>query len=76
MLEWRDGALTALGRGGKEWRRTRFAPVEADVWRAVAGREQGEVLRVLRDGTGAPERLLFAGYAYTRDVRTFGELGQ
>lgn len=69
LVEWRDGALTMLGRGGKEWRRTRFDPVEAGTWRAVAGRERGELLRV--DG----DRMLFAGYAYTRDVRTFGELG-
>lgn len=74
LLEWRDGGLTAIGRGGKEWRRTRFAPVQADVWRADRGREQGELLQVVRDAAGTPERLLFAGYAYTRDVRTFGEL--
>ncbi len=69
LVEWRDGALTMLGRGGKEWRRTRFEQAGPDTWRAVAGREQGELLRVV-----SPDRLLFAGYAYTRDVRTFAEL--
>ncbi|MCW2608643.1 MAG: beta-lactamase [Frankiales bacterium] len=69
LVEWRDGGLTMLGRGGKEWRRTRFEAVEAGVWRATAGRERGELLRVQ-----APDRMVFAGYAYTRDVRTFAEL--
>ena len=29
---------------------------------------------MVRDGAGTPVRLLFAGYAYTRDLRTFSEL--
>lgn len=69
LVEWRDGALTMLPRGGKEWRRTRFAAVEDGVWRAVAGRERGELLRL-----EGPDRMRFAGYVHTRDVRTFAEL--
>jgi hypothetical protein len=63
-----------LGRGGTEKRRTRFALTAPDAWRATAGREQGERLRVVRTADGTVERLLFAGYAYTRDPRTFAEL--
>ena len=76
LLEWRDGRLTAIVRGGLELRRTHFEAVEQDRWRAVRGREQGELLWVQRDAGGVPDRLLFAGYAYTRDPRTFAELGR
>lgn len=75
LVEWRDGRLTAIVRGGAEWRRTCFEGA-GDEWRAVAGRERGEHLRVLRDEVGSPRRLHFAGYAWTRDPRTFGELAQ
>lgn len=75
LFEWRDGGLTALPRGAPEWRRTRFEPVRADVWRAARGRESGELLEVVRGPGGDPVRLLFAGYAHTRDVRTFAEVG-
>ena len=68
LVEWREGALTMIGRGGAEWRRTRFERLGPDEWRAVEGREAGARLRVL------PDRLMFAGYAFTRDVRTFSEL--
>ena len=75
LVEWRDGHLTAVVRGGAEWRRTRFEG-SGDEWRAVRGRERGERLRVVRDGAGAPVRLLFGGYAWTRDPRTFSELAR
>lgn len=73
LLEWREGGLTAIGRGGAEWRRTRLER-DGDGWRAVAGRERGERMRVVHGADGAPERLVFAGYAWTRDPRTFSEL--
>ncbi|MCW2586323.1 MAG: beta-lactamase [Frankiales bacterium] len=74
VFEWRAGALTALARGGAEHRRTHFASTGPDAWQAVKGREQGERLRVLRGADGTACRLLFSGYAYTRDPRTFAEL--
>lgn len=74
LVEWREGRLTALVRGGSEKRRTHFVQTGSDAWQAVRGREQGERLRVVRSADGAVERLLFAGYAYTRDPRTFAEL--
>jgi hypothetical protein len=76
LVEWRDGQLTMLARGGNERRRTRLEPTGDDAWRAVAGREQGERLRAVRAPDGTVGRLLFAGYAYTRDPRTFAELEQ
>jgi len=74
LVEWREGALTMLSRGGNERRRTRLERTGADAWQAVAGREQGERLRVVRDDQNGVVRMLFAGYAYTRDPRTFAEL--
>ena len=75
VFEFRDGELTCLGRGGTEARRTRFTRTGEDAWQAHAGRERGERLLVTRGPDGTPTRLVFAGYAYTRDVRTFSELG-
>jgi CubicO group peptidase (beta-lactamase class C family) len=73
LVEWREGGLTMIGRGGLERRRTRFTSV-GDGWLATAGREQGESLSVVRDADGTIRRMIFAGYAYTRDPRTFAEL--
>jgi len=74
LFEWREGAFTAIVRGGNEKRRTHFTQTGTDAWRAVKGREQGEHLLVVRADDGTVVRLLFAGYAYTREPRTFGEL--
>ncbi len=49
-----------------------FEPVAADRWRVVSGREQGEVLRVVRDSEGAAARMYWAGYPLTRAVQVFG----
>jgi CubicO group peptidase (beta-lactamase class C family) len=73
LVEYREGALTMIGRGGAEWRRTRFERTGPDEWRAAKGREAGERLRIVRNGSGV-ERLLFSGYAFTRDPRTFSEV--
>ncbi len=73
LVEWREACLTMIGRGGAENRRTRFVRVDPDTWQAVAGRERGEYLRVVR-ATDA-DHLRFAGYAYTREPRAFAELG-
>jgi len=49
-----------------------FEPVAADRWRVASGREQGEVLRVVRDSEGAVARMYWAGYPLTRTVQVFG----
>jgi hypothetical protein len=43
----------------------------ADRWRCVEGRERGELLRVVRDGDGAVEKLYFATYPLRREPSTF-----
>ncbi len=49
-----------------------FEPEGVDRYRTVSGREEGELLRVERDPSGAVTRLLWANYPFTRDPRTFG----
>ena len=43
-----------------------------DRWRVVTGREHGEVLRVVRDESGAARRLYWATYPMTREPLPFG----
>lgn len=43
-----------------------------DRFRVVSGREQGELLRVVRDGDGVPQRLYWATYPMTRAPLPFG----
>jgi hypothetical protein len=43
-----------------------------DRFRVVSGREQGELLRVVRGHDGSVERLYWATYPVTRDPRPFG----
>jgi CubicO group peptidase (beta-lactamase class C family) len=43
-----------------------------DRWRVVRGREQGELLRVVRDAEGRPTRLYWATYPMTRLPLPFG----
>lgn len=80
---WSEGSeLTFAVRGGRlEARavgapRTRppsvFAEEGTDRYRVVSGREQGELLRVVRRGDGTIDRLYWATYPVTRDPRPFG----
>ncbi len=50
-----------------------FEQVGDDVYRTVAGRERGELLRVTRDDTGTPVTLHWATYRCTREPLSFGE---
>jgi hypothetical protein len=54
---------------------TRFRQEGTDRYRAVDGRERGEVVVLERDDTGALTRLRFATYAVTRDPVAFADLG-
>jgi CubicO group peptidase (beta-lactamase class C family) len=74
LVEYRDGDLSAIVRGGAERRRTRFRRTGLDAWQAFSGRERGERLTVHRTADGAVHRLQFAGYAYTREPLSFAEL--
>jgi CubicO group peptidase (beta-lactamase class C family) len=44
-----------------------FAAAGEDRFRAVAGREEGELLRVVRDDAGEPVELWWAGYPFRRE---------
>jgi CubicO group peptidase (beta-lactamase class C family) len=52
---------------------SRFVKVSDDVYRDVAGRERGEILRVTRDVSGAVTKLNWATYLFTREPIAFGE---
>jgi CubicO group peptidase (beta-lactamase class C family) len=71
-ITWHDGRLRAELLSGSPWNRhSTFEPEGVDRWRCVEGRERGELLRVVRNDTGAPVKLYFATYPCTRDPSTF-----
>ena len=73
VLTWRDGRLRLELVNGPAGRNVSWLVPEAeDRWRIVEGRELGEVLRVVRDGGGAPVKLYVATYPLTRTAAAFG----
>ncbi|MGH8895201.1 MAG: serine hydrolase domain-containing protein, partial [Actinomycetes bacterium] len=69
----RDGALEAQPVGAVRSRPPSvFAQEGPDRFRVVSGREQGELLRVVRREDGTVDRLYWATYPVTRDPRPFG----
>lgn len=83
---WSEGSpITFVVRGGQLWSfltegdplsETRYAAEGPDRFRAVEGRERGEVLRVVRTPDGAIEKLYFATYAVTRVPMAFADLSK
>ena len=83
-LWWSEGSpLTFFVRGGQLWSRlsdddplseTRYAAEGADRFRAVEGRERGELLEVVRAADGSVRKLYFATYAVTRTPLAFADL--
>jgi CubicO group peptidase (beta-lactamase class C family) len=68
VIRWRDGALEARFPDDPEWTEPAVLRRESDDrWRIASGWEQGELLRVERDGDGALTRLVLAGYPVTRE---------
>jgi len=65
LFTWRDGALQAKVVGLPPGRGETTFELDGDGWIAARGRERGERLRV--DG----ERLIWAGYAFTRAQEPF-----
>jgi CubicO group peptidase (beta-lactamase class C family) len=51
---------------------SRFAPLGPDLFRTVSGREQGELLRVVRSPDGTAEKLYWATYPFTRRQQAAG----
>lgn len=81
---WAEGSpISFFVRDGELWSHlvedqalteTRYAAEGPDRFRAVAGRERGEVLEVVRAADGSIARLYFATYAVTREPLAFGDL--
>jgi len=61
-----DGSLVITGTraGAEAWR---FSPEGTDRWRGRSGDNDGEVLRVCRDASGAVSTLDIATFVFTRD---------
>jgi CubicO group peptidase (beta-lactamase class C family) len=72
VFSWRDGKLEARVAATPQRPPAVFAAEGLDMWRSVSGREAGELLRVVRDPSGAVLRMHWATYAFTRDPRVFG----
>jgi hypothetical protein len=69
----RNGRLEAKPVGARRTVKPAvFAEERPDVFRVVSGREQGELLRVVRRPDGGIEHLYWATYKVTREPRTFG----
>jgi CubicO group peptidase (beta-lactamase class C family) len=74
VLSWQSGRLRLELVDGPPGRSVSWLRPEGDDrWRIVEGRELGELLRVVRDDSGAPEKLYVATYPLTRAPTTFGE---
>jgi CubicO group peptidase (beta-lactamase class C family) len=73
IFSWRAGNLEArLVTAPPEREPSVFEPDGQDRFRAVSGRERGEVLRVVRDDRGEVVRLYWATYPFTRAPEIFG----
>lgn len=75
VLEVRAGELWMRVPGGSANDETRFARESATTFRAVEGRERGEVLELVPHGEGPVQKLYFATYALTRRPMAFADLG-
>ena len=74
VFEVRDNALWSRVPGGLPLADTRFAKDDSGRFRAVAGRERGELLEITRAAGGEVERMHFATYALTRTPTSFANL--
>ena len=74
VFEVRDNVLWSRIPRGLPIADTRFAKTDGGCFRAVAGREHGELLEVTRGPGGEVERLHFATYALTRTPTAFANL--
>jgi len=76
VLEIRSGELWMRVPAGSANDETRFARESATTFRAVEGRERGEVLELVPSDSGPMQKLYFATYALTRRPLAFADLGQ
>jgi CubicO group peptidase (beta-lactamase class C family) len=77
IFGWRHGKLEArLATAPPEREPSVFEPEGEDRFRTVSGRERGEVLRLVRDESGAVVKLYWATYPFTRSPEIFGPQGR
>ena len=70
----RQGRLEARAQALPEHKPSSvFEKVEDDLYRTVAGRENGEMLRITRDAEGTVTKMNWATYLVTRSPLAFGE---
>jgi CubicO group peptidase (beta-lactamase class C family) len=74
VFEVRDNVLWSRIPGGLPIADTRFVKVDGDRFRAVVGREGGELLEITRGPGGVVQRMHFATYALTRTPTAFANL--
>ena len=74
VLEVRDNQLWARLPGAGGLGETRFEREGVDRFRAVQGRERGELLEVVRGDDGSVRQMYFATYAVTRTPQAFADL--
>jgi len=74
VLDVREGELWMRVAAGSAQDETRFAREDEATFRAVAGRERGERLELVRRHDGRLEKLYFATYAVTRTPMAFTDL--
>lgn len=73
VFSWREGRLQALPAGAPATLAPAvFEPAGEDAFRGVSGREQGELLRVVRDGNGGVAKMYWATYPLTKQPLVFG----
>ncbi len=73
VFSWRAGRLQARSVDAPSHQPPAiFAPTGEDRWVVASGREQGEVLRIVRSPDGSVPRMYWAGYPLSRAVQVFG----
>ena len=73
VFSFRDGKLESMFPGARlDLGRSVYEQEGEDLYRVRRGYERGELLRIVRDETGAPTKLYLATYPVTREPQTFG----
>ena len=73
VFSYRKGRLEVTpAESARELEPTVFEQEGPDRYRPVSGLEQGELLRVVRNEEGVPEKLYWATYPFTREPQVFG----
>jgi CubicO group peptidase (beta-lactamase class C family) len=75
VFRWRAGRLEARLAAAPDREPSVFEPEGVDRFRTRAGPERGEVLLVVRGTDGEIEKLYWATYPFTRELKTFGAGG-